>query len=385
MGELKKIPVSDLEPGQRFNRPVYIDDDSLFVPEGLAIKQRDIDRLRKWHVEFVRTDGDAISGDSQSAFNTFFLRAFNSPTQQQITKTYTQMQSDLVDVFGRIRTNEEVDQDSVNSIVDRLLEMLKSGVNDVVQYMLYGMQGETSDVENALNSAVLSALVGQSMQLPRHRIVVLVTAALLHDVGMLRLNPEILNKKGKLSAEERRHINTHPIHSYRVITKELGFAEDIGLAALQHQERWDGHGYPRKIGKDAIRLEARIISVSDSFVAMISKKPHRSSIIGYAAIKKLLSDNGTSFDPDVLKTFIQVLGIFPIGSIVQLKDSSICRVIENRSQAPLKPRVKVIIDAKGHEYIDDDGPEIDLADDSSLFIRQAVDAHSLTQRISADG
>jgi len=382
---MKKIPVHELEPGQRFNRPVYVDDDSLFVPEGLPIKQRDIDRLKKWHVEFVQTDGDAMSGDTQSAFNAFFLRAFNSPTQQQITKTYTEIQSDLVEVFGRIRANDEVTQDAVNAIVDRLLDMLKSGVNDVVQYMLYGMQGETSEVENALNSAVLSALVGQNMQLPRHRIVVLVTAALLHDVGMLRLNPEIVNKKGKLAPEERRHINTHPIHSYRVITKELGFAEDIGLAALQHQERWDGHGYPRKIAKEAIRLEARIISVADSFIAMVSNKPHRNSIIGYAAIKKLLSDNGTSFDPDVLKTFIQVLGIFPIGSIVQLKDSSVCRVIENRSHAPLKPRVKVIIDANGHEYVDDDGPEIDLADDTSLFIRQAVDANSLTQKNASAG
>jgi len=382
---MKKIPVHELEPGQRFNRPVYVDDDSLFVPEGLPIKQRDIDRLKKWHIEFVQTDGDAMSGDTQSAFNAFFLRAFNSPTQQQITKTYTEIQSDLVEVFGRIRANDEVTQDAVNAIVDRLLDMLKSGVNDVVQYMLYGMQGETSEVENALNSAVLSALVGQNMQLPRHRIVVLVTAALLHDVGMLRLNPEIVNKKGKLAPEERRHINTHPIHSYRVITKELGFAEDIGLAALQHQERWDGHGYPRKIAKEAIRLEARIISVADSFIAMVSNKPHRNSIIGYAAIKKLLSDNGTSFDPDVLKTFIQVLGIFPIGSIVQLKDSSVCRVIENRSHAPLKPRVKVIIDANGHEYVDDDGPEIDLADDTSLFIRQAVDANSLTQKNASAG
>lgn len=382
---MKKIPVHELEPGQRYNRPVYVDDDSLFVPEGLPIKERDIDRLKKWRVEFVQTDGDLLSGDTQSAFNAFFLRAFNSPAQQQITKAYTKIQSDLVEVFGRIRANDEVTQDAVNTIVDRLLEMLKSGVNDVVQYMLYGMQGETTEVENALNSAVLSALVGQNMQLPRHRIVVLVTAALLHDVGMLRLNPEIVNKKGKLTPEERRHINTHPIHSYRVITKELGFAEDIGLAALQHQERWDGHGYPRKIAKEAIRLEARIISVADSFIAMVSNKPHRNSIIGYAAIKKLLSDNGTSFDPDVLKTFIQVLGIFPIGSIVQLKDSSVCRVIENRSHAPLKPRVKVIIDANGHEYVDDDGPEIDLADDTSLFIRQAVDANSLTQKNASAG
>jgi hypothetical protein len=377
---MRKIAIDELEPGQRFNRPVYIDDDSLFVPEGLEIKERDIERLRKWRIEFVMTDGDLISDDPQSAFNAFFLRAFNSPEQKNITRVYDALRGDLMELFGLIRANEDIGQDSVNYIVDRLLAMLDSGVNDVVQYMLYGMQGETGDVENALNTAALSALVGRNMQLPRHRIVVLVTAALLHDVGMLRLNPDVVNKKGALNEEERRQIATHPIHSYRVITKELGFAEDIGLAALQHQERWDGHGYPRKITKEAIRLEARIIAVADSFVAMVSNKPYRTSMIGYTAMRNLLSDNGTRFDPDVLKTFIQVLGIYPIGSIVLLNDSSVCRVLENRSHAPLKPRVKVIIDAYGREYIEDDGPEIDLGDEKTLFIAKAVDANSLTKK-----
>jgi len=214
----------------------------------------------------------------------------------------------------------------------------------------------------------------------RHRILSLVTAGLLHDVGMMRVNPEIVNKQGKLTPEERRQIQTHPVHSYRIIPRELGFGEEVGLPALQHQERWDGAGYPRKLARDAIRLEARIITVADSFVAMVSNKPYRTSMIGYTAIRNLLSDNGTRFDPQVLKIFIQVLGIYPIGSIVLLSDSSVCRVVENKSAAPLKPRVKVIIDAEGHEFIEDDGPEVDLAQNKQLFIAKAVDANSLADQ-----
>ena len=377
---MKKIPVSQLEAGQRYSKPVYIDQESLFVPEGLAIKECDIERLRKWEIEEVYSEGDLISDDPQAAFNAFFLKAFNSPSQKEIIKSYRKLQEDLLEIFGRARANENVEQESINSLVDRLLRMLESNANEIIQYILYGMQGETGEVENALNSAILSALVGKKVQLSRHRILILVTAAILHDVGMLRISPEIINKQGKLAPEEKRQIQTHPIHSYRIITRELGYSEDIGIAALQHQERWDGQGYPRKISKDQIRTEARIIAVVDSFIAMVSNKPYRSPMIGYTAMRNLLSDNGTRFDPEILKAFIQVLGIYPIGSIVLLSDSSVCRVLENKSNSPLKPRVKVIIDPDGHEFIDDNGPELDLAKNKQVFIAKAVDANSLAEQ-----
>lgn len=377
---MKSILVSDLEAGQRFSQPVYIDDESLFVPEGISIKERDIERLRKWNITEVFSEGDPISDDPQAAFNAFFLRAFNTPAQQAIIADYSALQEELLSIFGRIRGQEELEQETINVLVDRLLKIVDNNANEIIQYILYGMQGDTGEVENALNSAILSVLVAKKMQLSRHKIMQLGTAAILHDVGMLRINPEIINKHGKLAPEEKRQIQTHPVHSYRIVTKELGYNEDIAMAVLQHQERWDGQGYPRRIAREQIRQEARIIAVADSFIAMVSNKPYRSSMIGYTAMRNLLSDNGTRFDPGVLKAFIQVLGIYPIGSIVLLSDSRVGRVIENRSDAPLKPLVKTIIDTDGHEYIDDKGAVIDLAEEKQIFIAKAVDANSLAEQ-----
>ena len=282
---------------------------------------------------------------------------------------------ELLGLFGRIRGHEEIEQDAINSLVDRLVKLLESHSNELIQYILYGMQGDTGEVENALNSGdPFNTCRKESYNCHVIRILILCTAAIMHDVGMLRVSPEIINKHGKLAPEEKRQIQTHPVHSYRILTKELGYNEDIGIAALQHQERWDGQGYPRRIAHDQIRLEARIIAVADSFIAMVSNKPYRTSMIGYTAMRNLLSDNGTRFDPEVLKAFIQVLGIYPIGSIVLLSDSSVCRVVENRSDAPLKPRVKTIIDSDGREFIDDNGPEIDLAE-----INKSLSPKRLTQ------
>ncbi len=378
---MKKIPIDDLKPGQRFSKPVYVDGENLFVPEGLEIKDKDIERLRKWDVKVVHSDGEPLSDDPMSALNAFFLQAFNSPAQKAITKSYADLRNRMLEQFGRVRSGQDVQQDSFNSIVDTLLLTLQRGANDVIQYMLYGMQGECGEVENALNTTLLAILIGQQMQMQRHRILVVATGALLHDLGMLRLSPEIVNKQERLTAEDLRAIQTHPVHSYRILTKELGYSDEIGLVALQHQERWDGNGYPRRLAGEGIKLEARIIAVADSFVAMVSSRPYRSSMIGYTAMRNLLKDNGTRFDPNVLKVFIKVLGIYPIGSIVLLSDSSVCRVIENRSDAPLKPLVKTMIDAGGNEFRDDTGPVVDLMKEKAVFVAKAVDANSLANKI----
>lgn len=378
---MKKIALEDLKPGQRFSKPVYVDGENLFVPEGIEIKEKDLDRLRKWGIKDVQSDGEPLSEDPMSALNTFFLQAFNSPSQKAITKAYSEMRTKLLELFGRIRSGESVQQDALNSIIDTLLLTLERGSNDVIQYMLYGMQGETGDVENALNTALLSILVGRQMQMQRHRILVVATSALLHDLGMLRLPPEILNKKEKLSNDDYRSIQTHPVHSYKILTKELSYSEAVGLVALQHQERWDGHGYPRRLAGENIKLEARIIAVADAFVAMVSNRPYRNPMIGYTAMRNLLKDNGTRFDPNVLKIFIKVLGIYPIGSVVLLSDASVCRVLENRGDAPLKPLVKTIIDKDGNEFSDDTGPIVDLMQQKAVFIAKAVDANSLANKI----
>ena len=140
---------------------------------------------------------------------------------------------------------------------------------------------------------------------------------------MVKVPKAILRKKEKLSPEELNQIRTHPIHSYRVISKELKYPEEIGVIALQHHERWDGQGYPRHLRGEDINLAARIVAVADAYIAMINERPHRNSMIGYSAMKNVLSDNGRHFDPRVLKAFLESMGIYPIGSIVQLNNSAI--------------------------------------------------------------
>jgi len=197
---------------------------------------------------------------------------------------------------------------------------------------------------------------------------------------MLRIPKEIVEKRGGLSAAELQRIQSHPLYAYKIVNKELLYPEDVGLIVLQHHERWDGEGYPRHLAGTAIDMGARIVSVADAFEAMVSQKPYRNSMMGYQAMKNLLSDNLRRFDPDVIKAFIQTMGIYPIGSIILLNNGALARVINVQGTAPLRPKIKILIDEFGKVFKQDDGDEIDLLVEKSLFIAKAVDPKEAASR-----
>jgi HD-GYP domain-containing protein (c-di-GMP phosphodiesterase class II) len=151
----------------------------------------------------------------------------------------------------------------------------------------------------------------------------------------------------------------------------MRYPEDIAVAALQHHEHWDGRGYPRGLRGEDIHLFGRVVGVADTYDAMISERPYRNSIIAYSAMKAILSDNGKRFDPQVLKAFLESMGVFPIGSIVQLNDSSVGRVTANHPDAPLRPRVELLLDASGTAL--EHREHVDLLERKNLFIVKAVD------------
>ncbi len=382
---MKTINVTDLKPGQRFDKPVYVDGESILVPEGVPIRDKDIERLQRWRIKAVTTEGSLIGDKEVEPQDAFLQRALRSPEQQTVQKSYAALTISLQKIFDKVRETDSVTVQEIDSVIDGLFRLLDEHRNAVIQFILYGFQGKAGPVENAINCTVLATLVGRNMSMVKHKLLHLATAALLHDVGMLRLPPEIIGKKGKLAPEEQKKIRTHPIHSYKIITREFKYAEEIGLAALQHQERWDGAGYPRGIAGRNIILPARIISVVDSFEAMVSSRPYRGSMIGYAAMRAILSDNSRRFDPEVLKVFIRTMGIYPIGSIVLLSNGAIGRVIENNVDAPLKPMVKVMINERGREYPDDNGEVIDLYNEKGVFIAKAIDPKEIRSEPPGSG
>jgi HD-GYP domain-containing protein (c-di-GMP phosphodiesterase class II) len=377
---MKKIQLEQIKAGMRFTSDVFLDEQNLFVPSGVPVKQKDIDQLSKWGITHVLTDGDLLRSDAPAKAQTkgaaegkTILRLPAVQENKEFYRLYKDMIERLDSVFNQIKANEEPNLKNIDLIVQSILGAVRDHQEEIIGFVLGGDVQGFASAKSSINSAILAAVVGSCMKLPGHKLMQLTLGAVLHDVGMLRVPEAIVQKRGNLSEEESQKIKAHPLYSYRIIAKELNYPEDVGMIGLQHHERWDGEGYPRRYSGGNIDLGARIVSVADAFEAMVSHKPYRNSMIGYAAMKNLLSDNSRRFDPEVLRSFIKSMGIYPIGSIVLLNNAAIARVIDVHPEAPLRPKLRVLIDEYGKQYGGGEGDIIDLLNEKSLFIARAID------------
>jgi HD-GYP domain-containing protein (c-di-GMP phosphodiesterase class II) len=428
---MKKISVKTLQPGLTFSEPVYIEGSNLLVPAGVAIRKKDIERLAAWGIDMVETDGDALAvisepktsppaaaaspgrpgsfpakspaapqggnrkpengagpaappqkapepGKKKAASNMLSLTEVQENTGAY--RSYIDLIERLDGVFSNITSGISVEARAIDDITSRLLQAVRDQRDSIIGYILGGEVVGHEMAKSSVNAAILSALIAQELRLPNHKVMQIITGALLHDVGMFRLPKDILDKKGGLSEAELQRMQAHPLYTHRIVSKELLYPEDVGLIALQHHERWDGEGYPRRISGTAIDMGARIVSVADAFEAMVSQKSYRNSMMGYQAMKNLLSDNSRRFDPDVLKAFIQTMGIYPIGSIILLNNGALARAIEVHGDAPLRPKIRILVDEFGKVFKQDEGDVIDLLTEKSLFIAKAVDPKELAKK-----
>jgi len=129
-------------------------------------------------------------------------------------------------------------------------------------------------------------------------------AGMLHDIGKIGISEEILNKPGRLDDEEYQLIRRHPEIGYCIL-QVSGETKDLSEIVLYHHERYDGRGYPKNLKRDEIPLEARIISVVDSFDAMTSNRSYRRGLSTEEAVRELLSNAGTQFDSDIVDIFVE--------------------------------------------------------------------------------
>ena len=378
---MKRIPVNILKPGMQFSKPVYVDETNLLVPERVEIREKDLKRLEKWNIEAVLTEGVVITKetllkDAADRVETVMDEGGDA-AHKQLYRTAV-VQTDRV--FSELRVNRAVDRKDIDRIVERVLRATTEAPEEMLAFVLRDEKSEPSLGLGAVNTAILSILVGTTLKLDQFRLKTLATAALLHDAGMVKVPDDIVSKSANLTPDETKKMRAHPLYSYQIICKVIGYPEEVGMIALQHHERWDGKGYPRTLAEKKISIEARIITVADAFEAMVKEKPYRNSMIAYAAMRQLLNDNSRRFDSEVLKVFVRSIGIYPLGSFVLLNNGSIGRVIKVNENVPLRPAVRLLVDRNGKKYENDEGAILDLAKESDIFIARAIDPKAIAAR-----
>ncbi len=373
---MRNIQVADLVEGVKFTEDVYLDKSNMLVPANVSLKKKEIERLSKWGIDEVFTEGEMLlPAEKVDRSESGISR------DSRIFSEYVNL-VDHFSIFIRDALNGgKPDLKIVKTVSDTIINIFTSSesnrdIHEIISYISKSDNIGEKRASSGVNCAILSILLGMEYNMTGTRLQHLVIASLLHDIGMLKIPAPIIEKNGKLNPDELKIVRTHPVFSYQLITKSYGFPEAIGQAVLFHHERWDGNGYPKKLTGEDIPLLARIIAVTDSFEAMNRVKAYRSSMIGYAAMKQILNENSKKYDAQVVKQFIKVLGIYPPGSVVILNDKSIGKVVRIKKKAPLRPVIQLMIDSEGNNC-SAAGNMVDLMENKTLFIVKVIDNNEL--------
>ena len=166
-------------------------------------------------------------------------------------------------------------------------------------------------------------------------------AALLHDVGKTRIPLEILNKPGRFEPHEMAEMRQHAIHSGDIMRETGGFTAESVAIATQHHEMMDGSGYPLGLEGDAVHPYARLSAVADVYDALTAKRVYKPAMPMYQALLRIHRDKGSRFDEQAVDLFIRTLGLYPVGSLVQLNSKERAVVYQPNPRNSRKPTVSI--------------------------------------------
>jgi HD-GYP domain-containing protein (c-di-GMP phosphodiesterase class II) len=190
----------------------------------------------------------------------------------------------------------------------RLLDELRSTFVAAVESLATAVEARDGYTElHCRRLAAFSALMADRLGLPAEEVEAIRLGALLHDVGKLGIRDAVLLKDGRLSAEERRHIELHPEIGHRIVGRIMGLAPTTLGCVRHHHERWDGTGYPDGLAREEIPLGARIVAIVDVWDALSTARPYKAAFPQSRVREILEKDSGTRFEPALVDLFLELL------------------------------------------------------------------------------
>ena len=232
---------------------------------------------------------------------------------------------------------------AVNEITDSVVR------NPDAMMLLVTMRDKAEETLNrSTQVSVYMTVFGRFLQLERERLEILGLIGLLQDVGMLKLPPGIPGRRADLALDEDEVFKSHVTHTVEILSQTAGLPPELPSLASLHHERYDGSGYPRGLKGSAISQTGAIAGIVDTFDMLTAPAPYGMQMPPSNALNVLFQNRGTQFHAALVEQFIQCVGAFPVGSVVELNSGEVGVVITQNLVKRLQPRVMVVQDANGN-------------------------------------
>jgi len=333
---MRFVPVSGLVEGMVCGRKLYDVNHQLLLNSNSIIHRSYIERIKSLGYQGIYIE-DEMSKDIM----------LKDVISDELRMSAIKAVKDICIYAGQTKRDPKKLVDKVNhtkilisNIVEQVLENKDTMIN-LIDLKFY----DDYTFFHSVNVAVLSILVGVEYGLSKADLFNVGLASILHDIGKMFVDKDILNKPGKLTPEEYEAVKQHPTFGFNYLKESYDIPTSVYVSVLQHHERYDGKGYPMQKSKDQISIIARIIGVADVYDALTSSRPYREALLPSEAMEFIMANGGSMFDLEITRIFAKKVAPFPVGTYVILSNGLTGIVASNHEDACMRPEIKIIMNA----------------------------------------
>lgn len=364
-----KVRIPDLLEGMfvaRLDRPWL---ETPYKVQGFYIKsQTDIDKLQQY-VDYVFIDVTK-SREVEQERNRSTVNLSNTEKKQYLTsvkprqykddpdfntelktaiESHTVLAQGVGDVIKDISSNQKLKMPMLRKVVTPMVESIIRNP-DAFSWLTMLKTRDDYTYNHSVSSAIWAAAFGRNLGLPKKDLLALATGALLFDVGKVRLPEKLLQNPNRYNPTEFKLVKKHVDYSVEIVQSIDGIGENVVEMVATHHERHNGSGYPRGLKGDQIPIFGKIAGIVDCYDALISDRVYAAAISPHDAVRKLYEWSNIDFQVELVEQFIQVVGIYPVGTIIELSDGRIGAIVAHHRVWKLRPKIMLILDKNRKPY-----------------------------------
>jgi HD-GYP domain-containing protein (c-di-GMP phosphodiesterase class II) len=332
--------------------------------------ERQLNELNiKW-IEILKVDPSKKevikSSQKEQDENAFAIRDFKKEQRESAKNSYVNSIDALKEISNKANSERPCGIRKILRTVQGMIDLILE--DDFVFFGLSTIRDyDDYTYVHSVNVAILSMSIGSRIGLPRNALEALGICGMFHDLGKVKIPKEIVNKPDKLTPAEYEQIKKHSLDSVRMILllkASRDLLQEILIGPFEHHLKYDLSGYPQTDRKKPLSLYGRIISIADVYDALTSPRVYRKAAISPdQALNIMIKDSGKMFDPTLLKIFVNMMGIYPVGSLLKLSSGEFGLVIKSpENKDPMRPRVMLLNKISSNRFTK--GRMVDLSEKS---------------------
>lgn len=363
---MRLIPINCAREGQYLGKTIYDNNGRALLRGGVRLSSVYIKRIKELGIFTIYIDDEYVKNEIKDVIEPYF-RQTAVQTVKHTFQSFDKINNNMGKNLSKAQEKDMLKQR------DNYLKSIGQLAHDIIDQVLHqrDVMIELVDIksldnytyQHSVNVAVLSLVLGLSLNLHRTELHSLCIGALLHDIGKIFVPSEIVQKPDNLTDQEFLLIKEHTTKGYEYLgCNSIDIPATARIIALQHHEKANGKGYPENRNINNINKLSKIVALADVYDALTSDRPYRAAMCPNEALEYIMANGGIQFDYEMVKKFARIIVPYPTGTLVKLSTGDIAVVEEANVNFPLRPKVRIVKSA------DNENIELDLEKNLHIVI-----------------